>query len=89
MTDDGVPMLSDFGQARAIQYTVSAFVTTNHLRERGTINWIAPEIAQYIDEDDNANEIICTKFSDMWSYGMVIYVSDYHFQKLSFDHWFV
>lgn len=77
MTDDGVPMLSDFGQAHAMKYTVTAFISTNHLRARGTMNWIAPEIAQYIDKDDNVNEIICTKFSDMWSYGMVIYVSEY------------
>ena len=75
MTDDGVPMISDFGQARAIRYTVTAFITTHHEREKGTMNWIAPEIANYIDGDGNENEIICTKESDMWSYGMVIYVS--------------
>lgn len=76
MTEDGIPMLSDFGQARAIQYTFSAMKTTHNFRERGTMNWIAPEIAQYIDDEENANEIICTVYSDMWSYGMVIYVSN-------------
>ena len=85
MADNGVPMLSDFGQARAIRYTVTAFRTTHHLREKGTMNWIAPEIANYIDKDDNINEIICTRPSDMWSYGMVIYVSDYQTHNPSID----
>ena len=85
MTDSGMPMLSGFGQARAIWYTVAAFVTTNHLREKGTINWIAPELATPIDRGGNINEIICTRPSDMWSYGMVIYVSDYQTQSPSID----
>ena len=86
MADNGVPMLSDFGQARAIRYTVTAFRTTHHLREKGTMNWIAPEIAQYIDDDENTNEIICSRQSDMWSYGMVIYVSGKWARDSSLDH---
>lgn len=84
MTENGVPMLSDFGQAHAILYTFSALETSNYYRQKGTLNWIAPDIACYIntsDEDDASkvakehNEIKCTKRSDMWSYGIVIYVS--------------
>lgn len=84
MTKNGIPMLSDFGQAHAIKYTFPALKTSNYYRQKGTLNWIAPEIACYIntsDEDDASegaeepNEIMCTKKSDMWSYGIVIYVS--------------
>ena len=75
MTKDGVPMLSDFGQARALKYTLSAFKTSDYLRQKGTLNWIAPEIADYIDEAGKGNKLICTEMSDVWSYGMVIYVS--------------
>lgn len=94
MTKDGVPMLSDFGQARAMKYTFSVLKTSNYYRQKGTLNWIAPEIARYINaiEEENsseenvseenvsevteeANEIICTDMSDMWSYGIVIYVN--------------
>lgn len=81
MTDDGTPMLSDFGQASAIKYTVTVFKTSTYERERGTMNWIAPEIARFIDENNNPNKIICTKYSDMWSYGMVIYVSKHRRQR--------
>ena len=84
MTDSGVPKLCDFGQARSMKYTFFALVTANRLNPRGTLNWIAPEIAEYIDKDTIAKpgdseelgiETICTRRSDMWSYGMVICVS--------------
>lgn len=85
MTYDGVPMLSDFGEAYAIQTceiqdctiqdTVTALITMPYLRVEYTTNYIAPEIANYIDK--KTTEIICTRQSDMWSYGMVIYVSSY------------
>ena len=73
MSENGMPMLSDFGQARALQYTVPQFLTTHYFREKGTVNWMAPEIAKLLEGEEEL-EVICTKESDMWAYGMVIVV---------------
>lgn len=89
MTDHGIPMLSDFGQARTEKYTrPDLFKTTSFQREKGTLNWIAPEIATFIDKADNPLELKCTEESDVWSYGMVVYVSAaqiLHFPFIDFE----
>ena len=76
MTKNGIPKLIDFGLARRTrEYTVSQFKTTNYHELKGTVNWMAPELAGIITEDDKDKEIISTKQSDKWSYGMVVLVS--------------
>ena len=80
-------MLSNLCQARAIQYIVSGSVNSSYLYQRGTMNWMAPEVVDHVDGDNNPNEIICTKQSDMWSYGMVIYVSSFQMLDFPFDNY--
>lgn len=78
-------MLSDFGQARAIvKYTATQFKTTSYYRKKGTVNWMAPEIAILIDDAEQDVEVICTKASDMWAYRMVILVRHYCLVYLHF-----
>lgn len=72
MNASGVPMLADFGQSRALNYTQQVLVTTSHETLKGTAHWIAYELLDFLDED--SAEIACTKESDMWAYGMVVYV---------------
>lgn len=75
MNSDGIPMLSDFGQIRARQYLVSQSQTSFDYNSGETINWMAPEIVEFIAESDRPLSDVCTRETDMWAYGMVILVS--------------
>lgn len=78
MRESGVPILSSFDQTKALQYSFPGFTTSDMARMKGTINWIAPEMAQIvfdIIDGRDVKEIRYTKQTDMWAFGMVIYVS--------------
>lgn len=72
MSSSGVPMLADFGQSRALYYTQEMLKTSAHESLKGSAHWMAYELVAFIDTADV--QIICTKESDMWAFGMVIYV---------------
>lgn len=74
MTRNGVPMLADFGISRALLYTESILKTTDHHAVKGTSNWLAPEKVRCF-WPNNKDEMILDAKSDMWAFGMVIYVS--------------
>lgn len=73
MTSAGIPKLADFGQSRALNNSQAVLKTTEYSREKGTVHWMAYELLDFI-EDANA-QVICTKESDIWAFGMVIYAS--------------
>lgn len=70
MTTDGIPMLADFGVSRALIYSNKDLNTSTYGRFKGTPRWMAYEL---VVKNPN-NEVICAEASDMWAYGMVIYV---------------
>ena len=72
MTSFGRPMLTDFGLSRALDYSIPDMRTSSYGRLKGTSHWMAYELAKVL-EDPNP-EFICTKPSDMWAFGMVLYV---------------
>ena len=53
-------------------YSQQYLVTSSRSRTRGTLLWMAPELFA-IDENKDVSP---SKESDMWAYGMVIYVCD-------------
>lgn len=67
----GIPKLTDFGQSRASTFN-SLLKTTSNDRLKGTSHWIAYELLDFMDADND--EVRCTAESDMWAFGMVIYV---------------
>lgn len=68
-------MLTDFGQSRASNYSMSALQTTAYDNLKGTAHWMAYELLDFLDRMDS--QVVCTKESDMWAFGMVIYVSPF------------
>lgn len=73
MSYSGVPKLTDFGQSRALNNSQAVLRTTAYDRVKGTANWMAYELLGFLD--GSITEIICTKASDVWAFGMVIYAS--------------
>ena len=72
MTSSGTPMLADFGLSRSLIYSDRDLITSSYGNPKGTPNWMAYELVMVIWESDP--EFICTKASDLWAYGMVLYV---------------
>lgn len=73
MSSTGVPMLTDFGQSRALYYTQSSLVSSAHDNLKGSSHWVAYELLGFLDTPEA--QVICTKPSDMWAFGMVVFVS--------------
>ena len=65
-------MLTDFGQSRALAYSHASLRTSESGEVKGTSHFMAYELLEFIDNEKA--QVICTKASDMWSFGMVIYV---------------
>ena len=65
-------MLADFGLSRALDYSDPDMKTSSYDRLKGSPHWMAYELA-IIVEEPNA-QFIRTKASDMWAFGMVLYV---------------
>ena len=70
MNSDGHPMLADFG--------ISRFVSVNgepaEVSYEGSIRWMARELIRTLMSE--SSHLVHTKESDVWAFGMVVYVSD-------------
>ena len=73
MDRSGTPKLSDFGQSRASNYSIVSLKTTSYDKVKGTSHWLSYELLEFLDNSDS--DVICTRESDMWAFGMVLYVS--------------
>ena len=72
INDDSSAMICDFGCARIETASYSAAAPTATLK--GTCNYWAPELLEIIPDGDASS--IHTSKSDMWAFGMTVYVSD-------------
>ena len=74
MNPNGVPLLTDFGISRIVENSVTVTGTSSL---GGNARWMSIELFDpSILEDSNRNHGLHTKQSDVWAYGMVVYVSD-------------
>ncbi len=65
--------VADFGVSHACADSVSGLASTlNPTRMKGTIRWMAKELFDVLNESDVVG--IPNKESDVWSFGMVVYV---------------
>lgn len=76
---DGVPMLIDFGQARSSYYAQMNLEITSQTRNDSSSRWLAYEIFDFLDNEGAEGQ--CTVESDIWSFGMVLYVSYRRMEK--------
>ena len=67
MSNEGQPLICDFGLARIVPGSASLSNTTT---VRGSVRWMAPE---FFDSDDPVTEH--SKATDVWGFGATIYVS--------------
>ncbi|KLO08685.1 kinase-like protein [Schizopora paradoxa] len=73
ISEDGQPLLADFGISRIM--TASLSVTTTTAAPKGSVRWMAIELLE-VDlsgEQSFGKPAVHTKMTDVWSYGMVIY----------------
>lgn len=66
-------MLTDFGLSRAEIYSLINLRTTMYNVPKGTAPFMAYELLEFIGSDGTV-EIKCTKATDMWAFGMLVYV---------------
>ena len=65
----GIPLLADFGIAQMLCSSSSVEPTSSELK--GSVRWMAIEL---FNVNDSEQSIRHTKETDVWAYGMVIYV---------------
>lgn len=65
--------LTDFGQSRSFDYPDSCLKTTAYDRDIGSFRWLAYELI--VPPKGNNMDVKRTKQSDIWAFGMVLYVS--------------
>ena len=70
MSNEGQPLICDFGLARVVPESVSLSNSTNNVR--GSIRWMAAEFFSYDDEERVSEH---SKTTDVWSFGATVYVS--------------
>ena len=70
MSSDGRPVLADFGISRF----VSVNGETAEASYEGSIRWMAWELMNELMM--GSGRLVHTKESDVWAFGMVVYVSD-------------
>jgi serine/threonine protein kinase len=63
-------MLSDFGVSRIVVEGVTITETTSL---KGSLRYMAPELLE--ESPTNSKQQLHTKESDVWAFGMVVYVS--------------
>ena len=67
VSNNGEPLLCDFGISRMLDSSHSDFISTTHgSNVRGTIRYMSIELL-----DGGAKH---SKGSDVWAYGMILYV---------------
>jgi serine/threonine protein kinase len=71
MSRTGVPMLSDFGVSRVM---VASQVVTESTSFKGSTRWMAPELFLPSDETLGRITVTANKKTDVWAFGMTIYV---------------
>ena len=69
ISSDGRAVLTDFGTA---QLLINARVVAGARSSNGSVRWSAPELLALTDEAHTHD--LYTKASDIWAFGMVIYV---------------
>lgn len=79
MSIHGTPMLTDFGQSRASVYAQMRLEAAVLDDKKSTTRWMAYELLDFLEDEDA--DIVCTKASDIWALGMVIYVSHRYFRE--------
>lgn len=67
---DGRAVLSDFGVSRLLVNSKTVIGTT---ALKGVMRWMAPELIEP-DEEVETRHACHTKATDVWAFGMVIYV---------------
>ena len=67
MSNEGQPLICDFGLARIVPGSASLSNTTTM---RGSVRWMAPEFFRDIDPVTEHSEE-----TDVWGFGATIYVS--------------
>ena len=70
MSTSGQPMLTDFGLSRALECSLAIQKSSATGEMKGTIRFMAYELVK-----EDSSGFICTEASDMWAFGMVIYVT--------------
>lgn len=56
-----------------MEYTIKFLKTSDHARNKGTAPWTAYELVKFVSHPTKA-KIVCTEASDVWAFGMVLYV---------------
>ena len=72
MTSQGVPVLSDFGISRVIAGSQTITGTSSL---RGCVTWMASELLNPSAYSHGPSHQLHTKSSDVWAFGMILYVS--------------
>ena len=79
MCENETPKLIDFGASRKTEYTLQNLMSSPGIRRGTTIRYVAYELLSFFDDEDiddaAEKDVRCTPESDMWSFGMVVYVS--------------
>ena len=70
MSNEGQPLICDFGLARVVPESVSLSNSTSNMR--GSIRWMAADFFSYNDEERVSKH---SKTTDVWSFGATVYVS--------------
>jgi serine/threonine protein kinase len=66
---DGRAVLSDFGTSRLLKNNITIAGTATF---KGSVRWTAPEL--FKPSDEPLDHLFHIKASDVWAFGMVIYV---------------
>ena len=75
MTAPGVPVLTDFGISRSPNQLELNSETTALGELSGMTPWLAYELLEIAEGNGRISQVDYTKPCDMWSFGMVVYVS--------------
>lgn len=69
ISEEGRAVLADFGTSRLLKNSVTIAGTQTF---KGSVRWTAPEL--FTPTDEPLEHLFHTKASDVWAFGMVIYV---------------
>ena len=72
MSAGGKPKITDFGISRIVVNSVTIASST---AVKGSARWMAPELLRFGSGDSASEHQAHTKATDVWAFGMVVYVS--------------